>query len=380
MAKSQFSGFNILVQDAIPLKEEDFASMQEGTVKEVTPSKTEGILRIPGKDNPVNDEQVETLGEDLVEVPTGVENADVKVPKDKKTPDKQNETPDDTNAFQAFASFLDEKGILDIGDKKIESEDDLTAAWQDSVGAGVENWKSALGTDAQKFIEYLEQGGDPQMYIQKKASFSYLKTTDAQVQGDETIQKNILRDLLTREGYDLQEITDKVKDYEDSGLLEKESMRAFKKLKGIEAQEDNGLVESQKQENVRRQEAYKGYLNTLQTMINGKSDIAGFPISENQKKSLYEYMTRPATEINGQPATKLQADINGDPDGQLKMAWLYMNKFDFTKFKKKAESSAASGLKERLGRFTDSREKSSRQLNDSNEKVDMNIFKKNLNI
>src|ERR1035437_8445224 len=111
-------------------------------------------------------------------------------------------------------------------------------------------------------------------------------------------------------------------------------------------------------------------------MINQKSDIAGFPISENQKKALYEYMTRPSTEINGQPATKLQSDINGDPDGQLKMAWLYMNKFDFTKFKKKAESCAASGLRESLGRYTDSREKASRVSNVGNDKVDMNIFKK----
>jgi hypothetical protein len=380
MAKTDFQAFNILVQDSMPLKDDEVAAMAAGSTKEVTPTTgKDGVLRIPGKDNPIENDGIETLGEDLQEVPTGVEVDTPPNPK-KKTPDKQNETPPETNAFQAFASFLDEKGILNLGDKKIESEEDLTEAWQDSVGSAVSEWKSSLGQDSQKFIDYLEQGGDPQNYIQKKASFNYLKTTDAQVQGDETIQKNILRDLLTREGYDLQEITDKVKDYEDSGLLEKESMRAFKKLKGIEAQEDNGIVEGQKQENIKRQEAYKQYLGTLQSMINQKSDIAGFPISENQKKALYEYMTRPSTEINGQPATKLQSDINGDPDGQLKMAWLYMNKFDFTKFKKKAESSAASGLRESLGRYTDSREKASRVSNVGNEKVDMNIFKKNLNI
>lgn len=374
---SDFKGFNILVQDALPLKEDDFGTSPIGAPKEVPPTTGEGTLRIPKK---VTDEPEDTVDipEETIEETEDLTEGSIE-PK-KTEPKKDGKDKTEANPFQAFAEFLGEKGLLDTTGKSFESEEDLSKAWEESIDEGVNSWKSSLGQESQKFIDYLEQGGDPANYIQKKASFSYLKTTDDQVKGDETIQKNAIKDLLTKQGYSFEDIKEKIKDYEDSGLLEKEALRAAKQLRSSEENEDKSLVENQRKEATQRQEQYKTYLKNLEDTISKKTEIAGFPINDKQKKAFYEYITRPSTEVNGQPSTQLIADTTQDPEGQLKMAWFYFNKFDFSKFQKKAENQAVSGLKSALSRYTDSRERTSRTPNSSEEKPDLNIFKKNLNL
>lgn len=377
---SDFSGFNILVQDTLPV---DDTLVPQG-VTEVLPTEVKGgELRIPSKKEEIQSTEFNTseleIDGDSGETSNGEETVSTTtIPKKKeeKTKDKE----EDNNPFQAFAEELAKKGILEIGEKKIESEDDLANAVATEIEGGIESYKQSLGGEAQKFIEYLERGGDPANYIQKKATFNYLKTTDEQIKADVNLQKNVIKDLLTRQGYDFEEIKDKLNDYEESGILEKESLRALKQVKNQDLAADTGLIEAQKQEQARRQEAYQGYLKNISDMIDKKTEIAGFQIIDKQKKPFYDYITKANSEVNGQPATQMQADMATDPDGQLKMAWFYFNKFDMTKFKKQADSKAASRLRETLGRYSDSREKVSGRSGSSEEKPDINIFKKNLNI
>ena len=386
MGKSGFEGFNILVQDSIPLKEEDFTANPNG-VREVTPDSIKGEIVIPGKKTIVDTtvevdtdtDVVDTIDTDIT--PAKTDKKDISA--DKKTDKKEDKAPKkaDINPFEAFGELLGEKGIISFDPETFDAtEEGLTKAVEQEIESGITSYKESLGTESQKFIEYLERGGDPANYLQKKASFSYLKTSEDQLKADENLQKNVIKDLLTRDGYDFEEIKEKLKDYEESGLLERESLRALKKVKAQDQAADSNLVENQRQEETRRQDAYKNYLKTLDDMIQKKTEIAGFQLPDKSKKPFYDYITRPVTEVNGQPATQMQADIASDTEGQLKMAFFYFNKFDFTKFKKQADSKAASGLREALGRYSDQREKTSRQAGSSEEKPDFNIFKKNLNI
>ena len=167
------------------------------------------------------------------------------------------------------------------------------------------------------------------------------------IEGKENLQKQLVAELMRREGFSQEEIVSDIQDFVDGGLIAKRADRALAKLKSMQTKDRQNLLKSQEEAAKKQEEDYNNFLTSLKDDIETREEIAGFPVSKKAKKDFYEYITKPDRKTG---KTRLVMDSEADQDSQLKMAWLYYNKFDFSKVEKKARTKATSSLKANLER------------------------------
>ena len=208
---------------------------------------------------------------------------------------------------------------------------------------------------AKNFIDFVQAGGDPQHYVDSRTTIDYNRISTDKLADNAAAQKEIVYNLLVKEGYEPDEISEEIADYEDGGLLANKAKRALGKLQKFQAQEQSQMIEKQKQEADAQKEQYNTFLSDLKQDIDTRDDIAGFEFSnKKQRNEFYNYITK-VDRKSGK--TQLQTDNEADSEAQLKMAWLYFNKFNFSKVEKKAKTKATSDLKAKLQKATDSTSK-----------------------
>ena len=143
---------------------------------------------------------------------------------------------------------------------------------------------------------------------------------------------------------------DSLKDYEESGLLEKQSKRIHPKLVAKQQEYEENLVVKQKQQHQEQIDAHKSYVEGVKKSIEDKDEIAGFELSKRKKDDFFKYIT----ESDKEGKTRLLQDIEADSDSQLKMAWLMYNKFDFSKIEKKIKTKVSGKLRDSLSNIDSS--------------------------
>ena len=292
------------------------------------------------KETPVAKEYRETVEEEE-EIEESPE------PKTEKQ-EEANTEEEELSQIGVLANHLKEEGVIEFDDEEFEdSEDGLAKVVKNQIKKGVSEYKENLDPVAQQFLEFIEDGGDPQHFTKAYATVDFSRIDNNNLKGKSDLQKQIVAELMRREGYNREEIVDEIQDLLNGNVLAGRANRSLRKLQGIQKKERAELLETQKKQAVVKQEKQETFLTELRENIDGKEDIAGFPISKKQKKSFYDYITKPDRKTG---KTKLVMDSEADKDSQLKMAWLYFNNFDFGKVEKKARTKAASNLRANLER------------------------------
>lgn len=296
--------------------------------------------------------------------------------------DSQEIDEEEENVYTIWAKDLSKNGTIEIPEGfEIKSEEDLQEAVGHTITTyvkeGVEAYKKSLGEESLKFIEFVENGGNPAKYIEYKSSTKVSNLTSEAIADDEDLQKKLIGAYLKSQDFDDDEIEAKITKYEASGILEDEAETALKRLKKIEEKRESELLENAKRQKEENKIAYEKHLTELEADINKKEELAGFKLTPKAKKDFFSYITKP---VSKDGKTALMIDNEKDPEAQLKMAWLMFNKFDFSKLEKKIETKAASKLKEKLSNYSDSREKmaGSKTPKIETSKDDMDTIKKAL--
>ena len=284
---------------------------------------------------------------------------------DKDIEDKNNETDGETSTdepeeeetvFRTIATEFSTKGLLaEVVEDFEDSEEGFAALIDKTVDEKVKEYKESLPEVAKNFIDFVQAGGDPQHYVDSRTTIDYNRISTDKLADNAAAQKEIVYNLLVKEGYEPDEISEEIADYEDGGLLANKAKRALGKLQKFQAQEQSQMIEKQKQEADAQKEQYNTFLSDLKQDIDTRDDIAGFEFSnKKQRNEFYNYITK-VDRKSGK--TQLQTDNEADSEAQLKMAWLYFNKFNFSKVEKKAKTKATSDLKAKLQKATDSTSK-----------------------
>jgi len=348
MGKEQenpFGGFKVLTDSIMP------------DVETVDPSEMENK---ENSDIPVSQIEEKRSDQDMgireVEVLPGTEEKDEDIdfeePKDdgdqkeegKAKEYSEDDDSEDESNIQIFANYLNDKGIIEIDENFEDSEEGLEKAITDQIDRGISNYKDSLGDMSQKFIKYIEDGGDPTNFIKSYSAPDYSAITEDQIE-DEGLQKKLVSELLAIEGYSPEEIREKTADYEDGGILEKEARRAKNKLIRHSDARKAEMLKQQEEARIQQEKAHDEFIDNLEKDINKRTEIAGFEIKEKEKKKLFEYITKVDRKTG---KTQMMLDMENDPDANLKMAFLLHNKFDLSKVIKKAEKEVASRVKSGL--------------------------------
>jgi hypothetical protein len=267
-------------------------------------------------------------------------------PADDPEPAGSSDPSDPASDIRVLADHFVEKGILVGYDpetmKDLDDEEVFEAVINTTVDARINEYKESIPEDARDFLTYLEAGGDPRKYVQAASRPDY---SSMELKGNIENQKRVLRDYYTLMDLDEAQITKKIERFIDRGLLEDEAEEAQGALSKAQAKEKEYMVKQQQEQEKAQRELYAKQMEEFKSNVYSKKDIAGISVTQDQTKKLFEHMTKPVTKDG---KSQWQVNLEKDPDVQLKLAYLDMINWDFSKLQKQAETKATKSLKEKL--------------------------------
>lgn len=338
------------------------------------------IQDVPKIDQDKDNEVEETDSPAKVEKPTEKKEAkkteekpELKEPKKepkKQEEEEEEETEDqtDTNTqeeeeggLHSFYSWAADQGLLEtIEDgKKVETEDDLKEVISKTITKGIEEYKSSHPEDVQKFLDYVEAGGNPRDFHRLYYEEASWKDADL---SNEDHQEQIIRAALNRTGMDKDDIDEQIRDLKDLGKLENLAKKHLPKLIAEEDSEKQSLVEAQKEYQKRETEKAKKAWDDFKDNLYKKEEVNGFKLTPKVKDDLWNYMTKVDRKTGKTP---LQLHNETNQDAQVLYAYLAMNNWDISKLEKQVKTKVTSELSKKLKNVTDSRSKISKGSSDN---------------
>ena len=236
---------------------------------------------------------LEDIEEDEEELPTP--------PKAKSPEDDSQEEQDspDGNQFSALANDLFKLGVFtkdeDEDDVAISTPEEFLERFQTEKKKGaseiVENFIGQFGEDYQKAFEAIfVKGADPKEYFStynNVVSFAEmdLSSTDNQIK--------VVRQTLTDQGFDEEDIDTEVERLQNYGDLENVATKYHKVLVKKEAQklqkiEEQAAVQLQQKQAIRNQ-----YINNVQNILQEKlktKEFDGIPLSPKTASELQDFL------------------------------------------------------------------------------------------
>ena len=191
--------------------------------------------------------------------------------------------------------------------------------------------------------QYVKNGGRFEDFYQTQQRSMYYDNIDIE---DESNQKAVVRDYYKLQGMNDEQINRKIERYEDADMLEDEATDAVNYLKAYEAQQAQYMAQQQEAQRQAQEQQAAQFVEDLTNGINGLVDIRGIAIPKEDKKALYDYITK--TDADG--LTQYQKDFNGNLVNNLIESAYFTMKGDalLGEAKRNGQTSAASKLRNML--------------------------------
>lgn len=321
-------------------------------------------------------EVIETGGEakKTEETPDAkVEKKEEKEEKEEKTETTETEEEDQDNGLQTFAAWLNDKGVVELEEgKTVESEEDLQEVISTTINKGIEKYKNSHPEEVQKFIEFVDNGGNPRDF--HRLYYEEASWKDADIE-NESHQEEIIRATYSKAGMDKDDIESQIQDLKDLGKLDSLAKKMLPKLIAEEDKDKQSLLEAQKEYQNRQKELAKKQWDDFKDNLFKKEEVNGFKLTPKLKTDLWDYMTK----VDKTGKTALQKHNETNQDAQILYAYLAMNNWDISKLEKQVKTRVTSELQKVLKNVTDNRSKlkgSSDSFKDKTEKNDFSAFRK----
>lgn len=287
------------------------------------------------------------------------------------------EIPEDVlNNINKSSSEDDNEEVSEEGHTE-ETNNDTVEPWESQqVGAFFDAFADALNWDVaedekpdsiQSLIDYIgdmvEQNSTPQYaneqvaqldaYIKNGGNFEDFYTQQSRTisydnidMEDESNQKAVVRDYMRLQGFDDELISRKIERYEDADMLSEEAEDAVARLKIITEQQLAAKQAQQEQLRMQQEQQAIEFMNNLNSGIQNLDNIRGIAIPKEDRKALYDYITK--TDADG--LTQYQKDFNANMVDNLIESAYFTMKGDtlLGNAKKNGQTSAANKLRTML--------------------------------
>jgi len=271
---------------------------------------------------------------------------------------------DDTETTQSGSIYNDvfkdfkEQGIFKH--VEIEEGEELDAdrlfelqqeEYETEVAARLQAWaNNDLDDDAKAFIKFKTEGGSTQEFFNV-----YMKSNELPTDGDiedEDYQDDIIRYQLREEGWDKDEIEDRLAYLTDQGRKQKVAEKYAEKLKEKDQKTKQSLLknaEAQKQAVKQNEENFK---NNLKKVLDDTEDISGFKISKEDKSKILNFLTKKDQKISDTKSVtgfqKKIAEVFQDTNKMILLAKLVQSDFDMSDFEKQVKTKTTRKVKSNL--------------------------------
>ena len=381
-------GLDLSVLDNLttnPEKKEDqpVAEGEESKVKEEPGIfNPEGGLKIQEVDEmpEVKEEpQKEEIKEDEPQAENVEENTEEQVSETTEASDAeedaQEEDEDGGEALKVFAQIQRDSGLIDFKDDEFEnSEEWLLKKVEESITSKVEEYKENMPPEIKYLLDNYEAGVNMYDLINMDANQkSYENINTESLKENTSLQKILVKDLLSKSGWSEERITRKLERYEDTGVLYEEAEDALASLKDIQKTEKENLIKNQKEEQKQRIQAHEQWLGDLKDHIGKKEEILpGFQLSPKDKDNLYKGITK--LDKNGK--NEIMRMREKDPEFDLKIAYLAtVLKWDFSAFERQSTTKSTRKLADAI---KSTKKTGSRPSRGTSKNVDFDTMRKSL--
>lgn len=266
---------------------------------------------------------------------------------DDDNPDDQDEPSTDADKLETqnvrlfFDAFAEELGWDVKDDEKPDSMEGLINYIEDTVA---ENSKPQYADDRIAQLDaYVKNGGKFEDFYNGMSQNIQYDNMDME---DESNQKMAVRDYLKLSGYSDEQIDKKIERYEDADMLEDEATDAIERLK--EHQEYKLQQQQQEQEalRVQQQQQAQQFVTNLSNTINSLDNIRGVAIPKQDRKALFDYITK----VDASGMTQYQKDFNANMTENLIESAYFTMKGDalIGEAKRTGQTTAAEKLRKML--------------------------------
>lgn len=153
--------------------------------------------------------------------------------------------------------------------------------------------------------QYVKNGGKFEDFYQTQQRTMSYDNIDIE---DESNQKQVVRDYYKLQGMSNEQINRKIERYEDADMLEDEATDAVNYLKAYEEQRAQYMAQQQEAQRQAQEQQAIQFAQDLTNGINSLTNIRGISIPKEDKKALYDYITK--TDADG--LTAYQKEFNGN--------------------------------------------------------------------
>ena len=266
--------------------------------KNVDPNAKEDNSQIP--DNILNN----TSDDNKQDSEQDQQNTDLNQTDDQNQDENTEDDPGEAEQIGAFFdAFAEANGWSVDEDEKPKNVDELV----DYIKNVVET--NSVPEYADERIEQLDQyvknGGKFEDFYQTQQRTISYDNIDIE---DESNQKQVVRDYYKLQGMSDEQINRKIERYEDADMLEDEATDAVNYLKAYEEQRVQYMAQQQEAQRQAQEQQAIQFAQDLTNGINNLTNIRGISIPKEDKKALYDYITK--TDADG--LTAYQKEFNGN--------------------------------------------------------------------
>lgn len=199
-----------------------------------------------------------------------------------------------------FDAFAEELGWDVADDEKPDSMEGLINYIEDTVA---ENSKPQYADDRIAQLDaYVKNGGKFEDFYNGMSQTIEYDNMDME---DESNQKMAVRDYLKLSGYSDEQINKKIERYEDADMLEDEANDAVERLKIYQEEQLQQQQQLQQRQQMAQQEQARQFVTNLNNTISSLDNIRGVAIPKQDRKALFDYITK----VDSEGITQYQRDF-----------------------------------------------------------------------
>lgn len=279
------------------------------------------------------------------------------------------------NAFKMFAELQRDNGIIDFEDGEFEDSDEwLMGKLSSNVDKKVEAYKDTMPLEVKYLLDNYEEGVPlKELLNMQHQEQMFDSITTEQMEGNENLQKNLVREFLTRSGWSEDKVQKKIQRYEDTGVLMEEADEALSSLVDGQKAEKEHYVASQKKVQADKVLAHDKWLVDLKGHIAEKEEIIpGFVMTPKEKDAVYQGITK----LDREGKNEIMRAREVDPEFDLKIAYLAtVLKWDFSAFERQSTTKATRKLSDSI---KNTKKAGSRPSRGSGKSVDFGTMRKSI--
>ena len=328
----------------------EFGDENKTPAQQATPAQADELEETEDTDKPESEDKTKSKKKDEKEkVSFFEEEAD----EDKS---KEKTSTADGSIYEDVYKDLKEAGIfkhVELEDGEELDADRLYELQQEEIEAEVTSrldaWASQeLDEDAKAFIKFKIQGGDTSKFFKTYQSTSEITLGDIE---DEDYQDNLIRYQLQKEGWDKDEIEDRLEFLTESNKKSKFAERYHDRLIKEQEKEKQALVKQAEEQRIRSKQQEEQFRTSIKETLDSNKEINGIKFTDKDKNNLINFLTKKEKLEDGRVITGFQKKLSesfNDPKKIALLAKILNDDFDFSSFEKSAITKKTKEIKRNI--------------------------------